>query len=214
MKKLALVLAIVLIASFAVVGCTISVETPGESTNTQTSESASAPDSTSAEDSTPSTTYTATFYDFANNTISTTKDAVAVGTLMTGLVSTEGCKICTSSSKPADGGSKAGYSFTVGVQLGKATTPSYAKKTVQFTTTVANQTVEVYAGASGDKTEPCKVCIIDASSNVIDTQEIVYSKNSCSCITFTIATPGNYAVACASANVDDAASVNMWGICY
>ena len=213
MKKLALVLAIVLIACMAFVACDNSKKSDNNPTNsTENTQSNGGDNSTNqgGDNSTnqggATTQHTYALYDMADNALGiTTKGTVITGTLFAtnDIKSVGSNKVTTSGGRTAHDGTMNGTTFTVAVQLQKGTTTGFAEKSIQFTTTVANQTVEIYVncGSSGvDGTLYFCNAAGDISNHAVPNDGLTV-------VTLTVATPGSYAI-----HTNNDATMNVWGI--
>ena len=207
MKKLALVLAIALIACFVVVGCE-KVES-GNNGNTSTpADSGTTTTSTSTEPA-----YTPTFYNFEDSLIENRDDkAEFSGLLFTG----SSLNVCGGIVKPSgtgklvSGGSKDGESLTLAIQLGKGALNNYSTKSLQFETTMANQEIEVYANSGSTDTDGT-LYVIDEAGTVVTTLAVNYTKTGVWGLKFTVPTAGKYAF---SAGTDKSCTFNIYALIF
>ena len=224
MKKLALVLAIVLIACMAFVACdnnksgnnannsTENTQSTNQGGNTNSTNQGGDNNSTNqgGDNSTSqggaTTQHTYALYDMADNALGiTTKGTVITGTLFAtnDIKSVGNNKVTTSGGRTAKDGTMSGTTFTVAVQLQKGTTTGFTEKPIQFTTTVANQTVEIYVNC-GTTDKDGKLYFCNAASEISNHD---VPNAGITCVTLTIATPGSYAI-----HTDNDFTMNVWGI--
>ena len=208
MKKLALVLAIVLIACLAFVACDNSKKSDNNPTNSteNTQSTNQGGDTSTSQGGGGAAQHTYALYDMADNALGiTTKGTVITGTLFaTNEIKSVGSnKVTTSGGRTAKDGTMSGTTFTVAVQLQKGTTTGFTEKSIQFTTTVANQTVEIYVNCGttdGNGTLYFCNAAGDISNHAVPNAGIT-------CVTLTVATPGSYAI-----HTDNDFTMNVWGI--